>query len=76
MLFRSLVRRDELESTFPTTRNALLAEVPVVTDLMELVSGGEPELNLDAPAERVYRLEDHDLPLREVLCRLQGLKPA
>ncbi len=73
---QSLVRRDELESTFPTTRNALLAEVPVVTDLMELVSGGSPELNLDAPAERVYRLEDHDMPLREVLCRLQGLKPA
>ena len=71
----SLVARADLAAVFPTTRAALLAELPPVTKLLDLVPGGRPELDLDAPAERVWRLEDHELPLREVLCRLQGLRP-
>ncbi len=72
----SLVARADLATVFPTTRAALATEVPPVDSLLELVPGGSPEVDLDGPAERVWRLEDHELPLREVLCRLQGLRPA
>lgn len=72
----SLVARDQLAATFPTTRAALRTDVPPVNSLLELVPGGTPDLDLDVPAERVFRLEDHQLPLREALCRLQGLKQA
>lgn len=72
----SLVARDQLAATFPTTRAGLATEVPAVSSLLDLAPGGTPDLDMDGPAERVWRLEDHEIPLREALCRLQGLKPA
>jgi hypothetical protein len=72
----SLVARDQLAVTFPTTRAALVTEVPAVSNVLDLAPGGTPDLDLDGPPERVWRLEDHEIPLREALCRLQGLKPA
>ncbi|HEX6293043.1 MAG TPA: hypothetical protein VFZ66_27925 [Herpetosiphonaceae bacterium] len=70
----SLVARADLAASFPTTRAALTAELPLIADLLDLAPGRTPDLDLDAPATRVFRLEEREIPLREVLCMLQGVK--
>ncbi len=72
----SLAARDKLAETFPAIRAALRTEVPAVQCLVDLAPGGSPDVDLDGPADRVWRLEEHDMSLREAFCRVLGLQPA
>lgn len=68
-LISSLVRRDELAAAFPTTLDALRVVLP--RPLTRLVTPAAVDLG----GERTWRLDLVEAPLREALCRLQGLMP-
>lgn len=72
----SLVRPDELATTFPTERTALNASLPPIRPLTHMVPGQiqYPDVDLDVRDTYEWRFEGLDLPMRTALCSLQGLK--